>query len=1003
MENLRSVKIAVGRYLMSELAQQRIAECKRTKNKFLDLGNCGLTEVPSDIGELGWLESLSLASEWFEWEGRGWRNVRSQNGGGRNALVNIDPVRTLKNLRSFMVDQIADISPLAGLRNLEQLLARVSGVRDLRPLSLLAKLRVLNVAGSDVGDLAPLSQLAALEALHLSGTYVADLEPLARLSALQALYVAQTDVADLAPLSGLSSLRILRCWSTKINDLSPLSALNRLEELHAGQTKVSDLEPLRNLSRLEMVDVAQTQVTDLSPVLDLIRRGCSVEWKASNWSDRAGIFVGDCPLVYPPPGVAKQGRQAILNYVGERTGGVDHLYEAKMLILGEGRSGKTSLLRRLYKPSEPLPSESDTTKGIEIFPHIFKLKNGQEFRLNVWDFGGQQIYRATHQFFLTQRSLYVLVDDTSKDHTSVTDEGFKYWLDLIEIFGGHSPVLIFQNEKGGRSKAIDIEGIRRQFDNVKEVYRGDLKHKNAADLLRDEIEHQAAKLRDIQEELPVGWIGVRADVERRASQEAYISSQEFLKICKKRHSESNREEFDPAKALYLSRYLHEIGVLLHFQDDALLSRTVILQNRWATDAVFRILDDETVKAKRGRFNEEDCRRLWRDSAYADMHLELRTMMERFELCYKLRESNPPEWLAPQLLSPTRPKEMSNWGKPEDMVLRYRYGFLPKGMISRLTVRQHRFVRNPDLAWEKGVLFDLNTTAVLAQVLEDNPREIELRARGPQKKELLSAIAFDLDALNDSFPGLRNKWQKLIPCNCEVCQKQAVAHFFEERELLRYREHGVASIRCSESLKEVDVVQLLDGAKLERQPAAEPSVGRVGSPRTIQIFLASSSELEKERDAFDLYFRQRNDEHIKLGFYLKIVRWEKFLDAMSDTRLQDEYNEAIRHCDVFVSLFFTKAGKFTGEEFNVAFEHFQAKHKPLIYTFFKNAAVNTGELSKQKKDLMSLWAFQEKLSELGHYQTNYNSIEDLKLKFRDQLDMILEKLAITQDTAGAGQD
>lgn len=70
-----------------------------------------------------------------------------------------------------------------------------------------------------------------------------------------------------------------------------------------------------------------------------------------------------------------------------------------MLIVGEGRAGKTSLLRRLYQPDQPLPDEDETTKGIDIHRHDFPLANGRTFRLNVWDFGGQQIYHATHQFF----------------------------------------------------------------------------------------------------------------------------------------------------------------------------------------------------------------------------------------------------------------------------------------------------------------------------------------------------------------------------------------------------------------------------------------------------------------------------------------------------------------------------------------------------------------------------------------------------------------------------
>jgi GTPase SAR1 family protein len=194
-----------------------------------------------------------------------------------------------------------------------------------------------------------------------------------------------------------------------------------------------------------------------------------------------------------------------------------------MLILGEGGAGKTSLLRRLYQPEQPLPTEKESTKGISILRHMFPLKNGRTFYLNVWDFGGQEIYHATHQFFLTRRSLYLLVDDTRKDHKSVSDEGFKYWLELIELFGGHSPVLIFQNEKGGRSKAIDIAGIKGQYDNVKERYAGNLDQHTAADQLRDGIEFYASNLSHIGEELPARWLKVRADIETRAEEVPHIT------------------------------------------------------------------------------------------------------------------------------------------------------------------------------------------------------------------------------------------------------------------------------------------------------------------------------------------------------------------------------------------------------------------------------------------------------------------------------------------------
>jgi hypothetical protein len=159
-------------------------------------------------------------------------------------------------------------------------------------------------------------------------------------------------------------------------------------------------------------------------------------------------------------------------------------------------------------------------------------------------------------------------------------------------------------------------------------------------------------------------------------------------------------------------------------------------------------------------------------------------------------------------------------------------------------------------------------------------------------------------------------------------------------------------------------------------------------RKIQIFLASSEELRDDRDKFEIYSRQLNDELIDKGLYLVINRWENFLDAMSETRLQDEYNKAVRSCDIFVSLFFTKTGKFTEEEFDTAHDQFKETGRPFIYTFFKDAPVNTGKLNK---DVLSLLAFKERLRDLGHFYTQYTSTEDLKLQFRGQLDKLFEKL------------
>jgi hypothetical protein len=120
-----------------------------------------------------------------------------------------------------------------------------------------------------------------------------------------------------------------------------------------------------------------------------------------------------------------------------------------------------------------------------------------------------------------------------------------------------------------------------------------------------------------------------------------------------------------------------------------------------------------------------------------------------------------------------------------------------------------------------------------------------------------------------------------------------------------------------------------------------------------------------------------------------VLWEDFLDAMSQTRLQDEYSKAIEESDVFVSLFYSKVGKYTKEEFTKAFGAFHEGGNPLVYTYFKNADIKIGDIKEDQ--ILSLLSFKKELSDLGHFYTTYTSIEDLKYKFGEQLAKILPEV------------
>ena len=159
------------------------------------------------------------------------------------------------------------------------------------------------------------------------------------------------------------------------------------------------------------------------------------------------IDVTDNPLTSPPPEVVKQGIDGIREYFWElETEGEDYIYEAKLLIVGEGWAGKTTLAKKIQNPDYVLQKEK-STEGIEVIRWSFDMADGKPFQVNIWDFGGQEIYHATHQFFLTKRSLYFLVADSRKEDTD-----FYYWLSVAELLSDNSPLLIVKNEKQDRQR-----------------------------------------------------------------------------------------------------------------------------------------------------------------------------------------------------------------------------------------------------------------------------------------------------------------------------------------------------------------------------------------------------------------------------------------------------------------------------------------------------------------------------------------------------------------------
>ena len=299
--------------------------------------------------------------------------------------------------------------------------------------------------------------------------------------------------------------------------------------------------------------------------------------------------------------------------------------------------------------------------------------------------------------------------------------------------------------------------------------------------------------------LPKLWVKVRYALENDSRN--YISLSEYYQLCRG-NSLSDKEDM-----LRLSRYLHDLGVCLHFQDDAILKHYVILKPEWGTTAVYKVLDNQTVRKNLGCFTQENLVEIWKDDKYAQMQDELLQLMMRFKLCYPI-PNRPNHYIAPQLLDINQPEY--TWDNTNNLILRYKYEFMPKGILTRFIVETHPWIEQQSLVWRSGVV--LSKDQLRAEVIEDyNQKEIKIRVAGNRKKDLLTVVTHELEKIHQSFERLH--YDTLVPCNCTECEISSRPHTYR-LEKLRKRLNAIQyQVQCEESYQMVDVRRLIDDVNL----------------------------------------------------------------------------------------------------------------------------------------------------------------------------------------------
>jgi internalin A len=478
------------------------------------------------------------------------------------------------------------------------------------------------------------------------------------------------------------------------------------------------------------------------------------------------------PLPIPPEITKKIDEPtSIINYYFQhQTGQRKPLNEVKLLLVGQGGVGKTSLVQRLvencFNPAE------NKTEGIAI--HRWPLTiNNQQIRLNVWDFGGQEIMHATHQFFLTKRSLYLLALDA---RNSEEQNRLEYWLKMIASFGGESPVIVVGNKIDQQPLDLDKRGLMLKYPQIRAIIETSCLDGRGLAELQAAIEREVAALPHVNDQLLQSWFNVKTRLE--GLERDFVPYHEYLHMCE---AEGVGDDLSQRT---LIGFLHDLGVVLNFQDDPRLEETNILNPEWVTGGVYKILNDPDLMTEyHGVLERAMLNRILDPQRYPrDKHLFIVDMMRKFELCFDFEGFNDRKFLIPDLLPKEEP-DTGDWSNA--LAFQYHYLILPGSIISRFIVRMNHLIHRQTY-WRNGVMlvyedrgtqtskvlktFEVSpagNTALVKADREDRKMFIWVAGSEAGRRRFLSIIRTQFDAIHRTIPGLEVEEKVPLPDHPEI--------------------------------------------------------------------------------------------------------------------------------------------------------------------------------------------------------------------------------------------
>jgi internalin A len=680
-------------------------------------------------------------------------------------IIDLSPLHnknyySLRNL-SFSNSVFNDINSLSKLVNLTNLSLPNNSLSDISIISRLINLTLLDLSNNSISNLEEIKRLKLLRVLNLSNNVLTDNDSLSILTGFENMMVlglSNNQFRDIRLLSTLRKLKGLYLSNNYIKDISSLKTLNNIGSLLLSNNQISDVSVLSKLIEISNADIRFNNIENIS-ITDISEKKYSQIVFNEKYTPFSLNFYGNPLQLGIKNAILSGGKDKILRYLDSFEKGSIKIEEAKMILLGEPRAGKTTLQK--YLMGLQINEVEESTPDIQISswkPFEFDDTDSRDIKINLWDFGGQEIQYSLHKLFMTEDTLYVIVLDSTKDQNP------QKYLEFLENYAPNSPFIIINNQGDAPTSntlKIDENYLRETYDGrngkpiLKRIFHRvsflkaaklDQSWRKIMDEVVETIKDEILNLRNLNKEFPKSYLQVKQAIESEYDKpdKHYITMSYYRELCLSLRITDNEEL---RKSILL--YLNQIGVLRHFKDSPLTDRH-ILNPKWLIEGSYSLIIDELTATNFGVITHEQACAILKRAKFKffenDAYFIFKTM-QHFGLLHN--EESEKKLYIPIRFSSEQPiilREFIEKGK--HFVFDFKSN-VPEDVIPTLIVKHFKEIRNRQY-WSKGAVFEKENVRILVRI-ED--RNIHFFVLGDYHQNYFAILRNTLKEMLTRLPGL----------------------------------------------------------------------------------------------------------------------------------------------------------------------------------------------------------------------------------------------------------